>query len=598
MNHRRLTIINGFAFALLAASALTWASVTSAAPPPPAISTAESDKPASYDVAVRSDIRVAMRDGVELSTYIFLPKAPSEKFPVILLRTPYGKGAPFSSNASKKLASRGYVVVVQYCRGRGESDGEWEPMVNEMADGLDTHQWLLAQPWCNGKIGTNGGSYSGFTQWVTAPGAGDYLKGMFATVPLFDWYKDCAYIGGTFNLEKMMMWGVGNSVRPEGADVAKPDWDKAFRQLPLSTWDRAIGYEVPFLRDWIAHPQFDDYWAKSSIRDRWNKITCPTVTVSGWYDVFLKQALDHVAAVKTLSASKQVRRHQYLIVGPWPHYFGLRGDVDFGPQASINTAALQDKWYDYWLKGRQTGVDKWAPVRIFVMGRNQWRNEQEWPLGRTRYTPYYFHSQGSANTVDGDGELSTARPSREPTDRYEYDPQNPVPTLGGPNYNPVITGPRDQRKAEERSDVLVFTSKKLEEEVEVTGPVKVILFAASTAPDTDWTAKLVDVHPDGRSINLCDGITRARYRESAAKPTLIKPGEVYRYEIDLWATSNAFLPGHCIRVEISSSNFPRFDRNPNTGHPFGKDAELNKARQTVYHDNQHASQVLLPIIPR
>ncbi len=563
-------------------------------------------KPTSYEVELRSKVPVPMRDGVELSAYILLPKASGEKFPVILYRTPYGRGTPYQVARSRKLASRGYVVVVQYCRGRADSQGEWEPMVNEINDGLDTHKWILAQPWCNGTIGTAGGSYVGFTQWITAPGAGGYLKEMFANVPLFDWYQDCAYIGGAFSLEKMMMWGVSNSVTPEAVDVpefrkwSKDEWDKALRQLPLSSWDEAIGYEVPYLRDWITHPHFDSYWAKTTVRDHWREITCPSVTISGWYDVFLKQATEHVGAVRSQSASEHARRHQYLIIGPWAHSVGVSkvGELDFGPQARMNIAGLADKWHDYWLKGRQTGIDKWAPVRIFVMGRNKWRNERMWPLARTQFTPYYFHSSGSAKTLDGNGELNTTKPRQEPTDRYVYDPDNPVPTLGGNNYHPLITGPRDQRKAEERNDVLVFTSEPLEDELEVTGPVKVVLFAASTAPDTDWTAKLVDVYPDGAAINLCDGVIRARYRESKTEPMLIEPGKVYRYEIDLWATSNVFLAGHRIRVEISSSNFPRFDRNPNTGHPFGADAELKKATQTVYHDLEHPSHILLPIIPK
>ena len=230
------------------------------------------------------------------------------------------------------------------------------------------------------------------------------------------------------------------------------------------------------------------------------------------------------------------------------------------------------------------------------MGRNKWRNEKEWPLPGTRYTPYYFHSDGSANSASGDGTLSLVKAGAEPPDRYVYDPNDPVPTVGGCNLT-LPAGPMDQREVEKRKDVLVFSTEPLKEELEVTGPVKVVLWASSSAPDTDWTAKLVDVHPDGRAFNLCDGIVRARYRESFTEPTLIEPGKTYRYEIDLWVTSNAFLPGHRLRVEISSSNFPRFDRNPNTGHVFGKDAELKKATQTVFHDGDHPSHILLPIVP-
>jgi putative CocE/NonD family hydrolase len=271
--------------------------------------------------------------------------------------------------------------------------------------------------------------------------------------------------------------------------------------------------------------------------------------------------------------------------------------MDFGKQSVVDLAAIRAKWFDHWLKAKKTDVAEQAPFKIFVMGRKEWRDEQEWPLARTQYTPYYFHSNGSANTLEGDGKLSAENPGQQPADRFVYDPEDPAPTLGGNNLSRCPAGPRDQTVAEQREDVLVFTSGELTEELEVTGPVKVVLYAASSATDTDWTAKLVDVWPDGRPINLCDGIVRARYRESADKPTLIQPEKIYRYEIDLWVTSNVFLPGHKIRVEISSSNFPRFDHNPNTGHPFGADAELIKANQTVHHTDEHPSHVLLPVIP-
>jgi putative CocE/NonD family hydrolase len=287
-------------------------------------------------------------------------------------------------------------------------------------------------------------------------------------------------------------------------------------------------------------------------------------------------------------------------MGPWGHGIsqsGRVGDLDFGKDSVIKLREIQTKWFDYWLKGNEADGYKWAPFRIFVMGSNQWRDEQEWPLERTRFTPYYFHSRDSANALKGDGRLNAVKPGNESFDRFVYDPNNPVPTLGGCNLVGCPAGPRDQTRAENRNDVLVFTSDKLEADLEVTGPVKAILYAASSASDTDWTAKLVDVHPDGRPINLCDGIMRARYRQSLRNPTLIQPGKIYRYEIDLWVTSNVFLAGHKIRVEISSSNFPRFDRNPNTGADFGKSAEIIKATQTIYHDMEHPSHILLPVIP-
>jgi putative CocE/NonD family hydrolase len=279
--------------------------------------------------------------------------------------------------------------------------------------------------------------------------------------------------------------------------------------------------------------------------------------------------------------------------------------MDFGIAASpdvLGLTGIQLRWFDFWLKGEDNGILNEPQVKIFVMGENVWRDENEWPLARTWYIDYYFHSNGNANTLNGDGALSADAPGPEPIDVYLYDPRHPVPTYGGANMLPgsalhYLHGPKDQRAIEARSDVLVYSTPPLEQAVEVTGPVTVTLFASSSAVDTDFTAKLVDVHPDGYAQNLTDGIIRARYRESEKQPSLLEPGKIYEYNIDLWATSNVFKAGHCIRVEISSSNFPRFDRNPNTGRAFGDDAELIPSIQTIYHDAAHPSHIVLPIIP-
>lgn len=547
-----------------------------------------------YEVEAQAEVKVPMRDGVELAANVFLPKGDG-RFPAILTRTPYGKGKA-QGGAGHVWASRGFVFVSQDCRGKGTSGGQWVPFVHDRTDGEDTHRWILKQPWCNGKIGTMGGSYVGYTQWISAPGAGDYLKAMFTLVPLVDVYGDLAYAGGAYQLQVMMGWGSGTAGSQATRSWKREDW---LRALPLCTWDTAIGQTVPFLREWVAHPRFDDYWKPSSLRGRHKDITTPTYTACGWYDLYAKSVFDHVNAVRTGSRSKEARKHQHLLIGPWPHGINRDrkvGDVDFGENSLINLNEIQTKWFDHWLKDEKTDADTWPPFRIFVMGRNQWRDEQEWPLRRTRYVPHYFHSGGSANSLKGDGRLSTTKPGPEPADKFIYDPNDPAPTAGGCNLG-GLAGPRDQTAVEQRNDVLVFTSEPLTRELETTGPIKLVLYAASTAKDTDWTGKLVDVWPDGRAINLCDGILRARCRESSDKPKLIEPGKVYRYEIDLWVTSNVFLPGHRIRVEVSSSNFPRFDRNPNTGHPFGADATLQKATQTICHDADRPSHIILPVIP-
>ncbi|MFH1742180.1 MAG: CocE/NonD family hydrolase [bacterium] len=564
-------------------------------------------KDATCEVEVLAEVKVPMRDGVNLRANIFVPKMDGE-FPVILMRTPYGKGDEEQSG-SLHYASHGFVRVNQDCRGRGTSGGEWEPFLNEIPDGYDTLKWILEQPWCNGKIGTAGASYVGFTQWMLAPGSGEHLKAMFPGVPMVDPYQDLLGTHGAFPLGDVMGWGSDMSFRPGEEnpleDWTDDDWGKAYRLLPLCTWDvQAVGRKIQYLRDWMSHLYYDEYWKKRTIADRLDEITTPICVVGGWYDIFAKSALEHVGRVRTTSASKKARQHQHVVIGPWIHggdEKGKVGDLDFGKKDEVRMWRvywdLETRWFDYWLKGKETGVEDLPPYRIFVMGRNEWRDEQEWPLKRTRYTAFYIHSNGSANTLDGDGTLSKTKPTDTSPDKYVYDPEDPVPTSGGCVLAGAPAGPRDQREVEKREDVLVYTGEALKEEIEVTGPVKVVLYAASSAPDTDWTAKLVDVYPDGRAINLCDGIIRARCRESAENPILIEPERIYRYDIDLWVTSNVFLAGHRIRVEISSSNFPRFDRNPNTGHALGVDSEIRKAAQTVYHDSKHPSHIRLPIIP-
>jgi putative CocE/NonD family hydrolase len=554
----------------------------------------------TYEVEVRTNVMVPMQDGVRLATNVFLPKAEG-KWPVLLMRSPYGKGDEKQGDGLY-YASRGYVFVSQDCRGRGASQGQWEPFVNEASDGRDTHEWILEQPWCNGALGTLGGSYVGFTQWASAPGAEEYLKAMVPVVPLVDPYGDIAYVDGAFGISLMMGWGSLMSSPPAG--VKAPPWDgtawlKAYRTLPLAQWDGVLGYQVPYLRDWVAHPYYDAYWAARGVRERRQDIEAPIFAIGGWYDIFAKTTLEHVNAVRATSRSSQARKHQHVLMGPWTHGIsdtGKVGDLDFGKVSVVNLRELQTQWFDHWLKGEDNGVDRWAPLRIFVMGRNVWREEQAWPLERTRYTKYYLHSQGATQTREGNGTLSTAEPGSEPADEFVYDPNDPVPTLGGCNLFGCPAGPKDQTAAETRQDVLVFTGDPLAAEIEVTGPVKLVLYAATSAPDTDWTAKLVDVYPDGRPFNLCDGILRARYRDSRSQPRFLEPGKPYRYEIDLWVTSSVFLPGHRMRVEVSSSNFPRFDRSLNSAEPFGTGTTWRTATQTVYHDRARASYLLLPVV--
>ncbi len=542
----------------------------------------------------QSNVMIPMRDGTQLAANIFLPKQGGP-FPVVLQRTPYGKPDAKSGEARPYCAA-GYGLVVQDCRGRGNSQGQWDPFRFDGNDGFDTQEWVGHQTWCNGHIGTSGGSYVGWTQWSAAPHASRYLTCMVPVVPFSDAYHEIAYLGGAFQLSLCFGWGAGVG----GLNIPPPKLSEAFSYLPLNTWDEQGDKRVFFLRDWEAHPTYDDYWRARSIKGRFDQVTVPALNIGGWYDIFSKPTFEHVAQVRHSATNLLVRRNQFAVVGPWGHGVGGQklGDLDFGPSAKLDIGKLQFDWFEYWLKGRDTGVQDWPAVRVFIMGENVWRNESEWPLARTQYTPWYLHSAGKARTRGGGGSLSASLPEAEPPDQFTYDPAQPVPTKGGNNLVGTPIGPFDQSSVEDRPDVLVYTSAPLEKAVEVTGPVKVILHAASSARDTDFTAKLVDVHPNGKAYNLCDGILRARYRESSTNLTLLEPGKTYRFEIDLWVTGNLFHTGHRVRLEISSSNFPRFDRNPNTGHAFGTDAELAKAEQTILHDRPHPSHIVLPIIPR
>jgi len=369
-------------------------------------------------------------------------------------------------------------------------------------------------------------------------------------------------------------------------------------------WGELLRPVARYLTDYLQHPEDGPYWWAINLERQHANISAPMYHVTSWYDIFLRGGLAHFCGLRQHAMTTEARQQQKLLIGPWAHRFPFTspssrdtGDIDFGPNACIELHETQLRWFDFYLKGLHTGILEDAPVKIFIMGTNVWRDEQEWPLARTRYTPYYLHSQGQANTLSGDGRLEPVLPGEEPPDHFTYDPHDPVPTCGG-NTLIIPMGVQDQRQVETRQDVLVYSTDPLTAPLEVTGPVVVTLFAASSAPDTDFIAKLVDVRPDGYAQNLADGIIRARYRTSRMLPTRLTPSQVYEFTIDLWATSHVFLPGHCLRLEISSSNFPRFDRNLNTGEDQATGTRWQSASQTVFHESRSPSHVLLPVIPR
>ena len=563
------------------------------------------------NVRMEHNVRIPMRDGVELSADLYRPDGVG-RFPTILVRTPYGNSDPDTAARSKFYAERGYVVVLQDTRGRYDSDGEFYPFRHEPDDGYDTDEWIGQQPWSNGKIGTMGGSYVGFTQLSQAIKGSRYLTAMVPNVTTLDTYGNWIYTGGAFQYGFALSWGA-NTIDGRVNQQPNPhDWPKVFKHLPILTADEALGRHNPHYRDWVQHPTRDTYWDENSFENARDQVTVPILNITGWYDIFLAGLLNDHVEISKRAKTAVARDNKRMMIGPWVHSIGSRSNVrrerpgeknlDFGPEAEVDVQGVQLRWFDYWLKGIDNGVENEPRIKIFVMGRNYWRYEQEWPLARTQYTKYYFRSGGRANSLYGDGRLSREAPKgRAPSDTYTYDPTDAVPTLGGANCcssNLVLMGPFDQRPAEWRHDVLVYTTPELTQSVEVTGPITVKLFAATSAKDTDWTAKLVDVHPSGFAQNIQDGIVRARYRESTQQASLIEPGKVYEYMIDLWASSNAFLPGHRIRIEISSSNFPRFDRNLNTGEDPVTGTAMVKAMQTVYHSAQYPSHIVLPVIPK
>jgi putative CocE/NonD family hydrolase len=551
---------------------------------------AQNESQASYQVMEELDVKVIMRDGVRISTNIYRPDTVGT-FPVLLARSPYGNGGEGNRDAHF-FASRGYAVVVQDTRGRYESEGIFDAFQPEALDGYDTQQWVGKQTWCNGKIGTFGGSYVGFTQWMPAALQNPYLVTMVPTVTFSD-FHDVVYQNGAFRLDLFTPWSI-EMTRPynlTSSDLAAK-MDSVLLTLPLIEQDRAMGWRVSFLRDWLLHPERDLFWDKTSISD-YNNIRTSVYNVGGWYDILLGGTINNYLKMTEPGINPEISSKQKLLIGPWIHSMGKRkiGELDFGEESAFNGTEIRLRWFDSQLKGLDNGIMEEPPVKIFVMGINQWRYENEWPLARTDYQNYYFQSRGNANTLEGDGRLDTKPPKKESQDSFDYHPENPVPTIG-------TMGPYDQRSVEERQDVLVYTSPPLKKELEVTGPVKAIIYASSSARNTDFTAKLVDVYPDGMAIRICEGIIRADHRDTDAPPSNILPGKIYEYQIDLWATSNVFRKGHRIRVEVSSSNFPRFDRNLNTGMFFATDTTLITAEQVIYHSPDYPSHIILPVIEK
>jgi len=549
---------------------------------------------ATPELKIEFNRRVPMRDRTELSADIYRPVGEG-KFPVILNRTPYTKAGGSTFKIAQYFTSHGYVYVAMDVRGRGDSDGTFEPYRHDGQDGYDAIEWLAVQSWSTGKVGTIGGSYNGRIQWLTAIQQPPHLTAMIVLAspsdPFVEWPT-----GQPLPMDISWYHFTAGHVL-QNMEVV--DWKKLYEHLPLITMDEAMGRPNRFWKEEVEHAKLDSWWEDLRYQNKYDRVRVPVLNISGWYDdEQVGTPLNYIGV--TTKGSPAIRNSQKLLVGPWPHAINSTtklGTVEFGPTAVIDMNAYWLRWFDHWLKGSDSGFMKDPPVRIFVMGENVWRDENEWPIARTQWTKYFLHSNGQANTLSGNGTLSSAEPASEPTDSYSYDPAKPVRFITDPSFA-QIGGPDDYREVEQRSDVLVYTSDALTEDMEVCGPLRVHLSAASSARDTDFMVKLIDVWPNGFAQRLNDGMVRARFREGMDKPSLIEPGRVYSYDLDLWNTCQLYQKGHRIRVEVSSSAFPKYDRNLNTGEALGQTTRMAVAQQKIYHDREHPSYVILPIVPR
>lgn len=573
-------------------------------------------------LSVEHNVPVPMRDGVILYADVYRPGG-SGRYPVLLQRIPYGKHKPRYRCMYLdpiRAVNRGYVVVIQDVRGRHVSEGEFYPYRHEPQDGYDTVEWCAAQSWCDGNVGMFGISYHGATQWLAAVEQPPALQAIVPGVTSDTYYDSWTYLGGAFQLFWISGWAAGFVLDDLGrraddtpsAIATLRQWRRDPLQmsnhLPLKTMP-ALRRLADYYYDWLDHPTYDTYWQELSPRERFHHVTVPALNIGGWFDGFIRGTLRCYEGVRARGATDAARGQQHLLVGPWLHgplppatagqgYFGAAGAAE-----AIDLQGMHLTWFDHWLKGENNGVDTDAPVYIFVMGENVWRHESVWPPPGAQLQTYFLHSEGRANTLHGDGRLSLDPPrSGASPDRYLYNPLSPVPTLGGAHLSGLpgvfATGVQEQRPVEARADVLVYTSAPLERDTEVTGHVQLTLWAVTSVSDTDWTAMLVDVHPDGNAYNVCDGILRASYRESLEHTLLVQPGEAYAYPIDLGPTSMVFRQGHRIRLTVSSSNFPAYARNLNTGGSHSEEVEPCVALQTVLHDPEHPSRLVLPVVPR
>jgi uncharacterized protein len=571
------------------------------------------------------DVPATMRDGVVLRANVYRPDDGGVgRYPVLLTRLPYGKDFPLGSSLLNPAhaARRGYIVVVQDVRGTFTSEGDFVPMRNEATDGADTIAWAASLPGADGSVGMFGGSYMGFTQWAAAREAPSALRAMAPLITWADPNQGVFSRNGVFELGLQAAWLLQRGLdvlsrRHRGNPMGQY---KAFQAM-AHEFDRLVdaGYtEVPLqnfgplvrlnldqpISEGLEHREDLAYQDPATVAPAYRTAPIPMLHIGGWNDIFLAGTLQNFNEMLAAGHSGQ-----YLVIGPWSHtsFDSTVGNLDFGVGSSaglidlqIDLVSLHLQFFDYALKRAANGFDRWPRVKYFLMGSNVWRESDVWPPVSMRPQPWYLHSTGHANSVSGDGLLSLEHPAEEPSDNYVYDPEDPAPTVGGATlmHPSLRSGAFDQRVVEARDDVLAYTTPPLEQPVTLAGPATATLYVTTDGPDTDFVARLVDVYPDGRAMSLTDGVTRLRYRTGMASPAgLVEAGRVYMISIDLWATAVTFLPGHQIRLDVTSSNFPRWERNPNTGEDASTATSWRAARQTILHDAEHPSHVTLPVLP-
>lgn len=574
-------------------------------------------------VFVERDVMVEMRDGVKLATDVYRPR-DAENCPTLVHRNPYHK-----SNASSvgglilnplDAAREGFAVVIQDVRGRFGSEGEWEPFVNEAADGYDTVEWAAEQPWSNGRVGVYGSSYHGVTALQAVIADPPHLDAALAYLTGANYHDGWVYSDGAFELGFALWWVLYLATDTAGRLDIPAEQREELRSelLALSGGAEVAASKRPlaenpvfdhpaaeYVRDWFDHPEYDDYWRAIDIVEGVRGVDTPVLHATGWYDLLLRGHLDLYDAIDE-TGGERARAEQRFIVGPWDHeaYATLTpdraGDRKFGYDAAGGTALMADlslQWFGYWLADEGT-IDDLPPVRYYQMGENDWKTASNWPPEHTP-TRFYFRSGGDANGRFGDGRLTESKPVDEPADSYVYDPDNPVPSVGGRTLHLNLGDPgvKDRAAVETRDDVLVFTSRKLTEPLAIVGSVSVTLYASSSAPDTDFVATLVDVEPDERCVPIAEGIIRTRYRDSPDGEQWLHPSSVYELDLDLQAVAHTFGVGHRFRIEVASSNFPRFDRHPNVAESVADvgSGDVQTATQNVFHTDEYPSHVTLPV---